>query len=98
VSDNKEPMSCKECLHNPICSLWATGDLEEEQAHKYCFGNFKNAKDFRKPEEGKWIYKYEGKDIAYCSICNFYVQDKINNVAYCYHYCPNCGAKMKGSV
>lgn len=50
-----------------------------------------------KPEEGNWIYKYEGKDIAYCSICNFYVQDKINNVAYCYHYCPNCGANMKGS-
>ena len=53
---------------------------------------------YRKQSEGEWIYKYAHQDIAYCSSCNFYCQDKINNVSYCYHFCPNCGAKMKGGA
>lgn len=48
-----------------------------------------------------WVYKYKGTshdDIAYCSRCEFYVEDKINNVGICYHFCPNCGARMDEDV
>lgn len=44
-----------------------------------------------------WIQKYpnsEHPDTMYCSHCNFYVEDKINNVEYSYKFCPNCDAIM----
>ena len=37
--------TCKDCIHYGICSLWSTKDLEEDEAYKYCFGNFKSAAD-----------------------------------------------------
>ena len=43
---------------------------------------------------GRWEYDYKDLDVARCSLCNFYCQDKINNISVCFHYCPNCGAKM----
>ena len=43
---------------------------------------------------GEWEYEYKDLDVARCSLCNFYCQDKINNISVCFHYCPNCGAKM----
>ncbi|MBR2302022.1 MAG: hypothetical protein IKA41_08760 [Bacteroidaceae bacterium] len=35
--------TCKECIHFDVCSLWNTTDLEADEAHKYCYGNFKPA-------------------------------------------------------
>ena len=32
---------CSDCMHYKICSLWATTDLDEDEAHKYCFGNYR---------------------------------------------------------
>lgn len=35
--------TCKDCIHFNVCSLWSTTDLEADEAHKYCYGNFKPA-------------------------------------------------------
>ena len=37
--------TCKDCIHYGVCCLWSTTDLEEEEAYKYCFENFKPASD-----------------------------------------------------
>lgn len=44
---------------------------------------------------GNWEYPWES-DVAKCTVCGFYVQDKINNVSTMYKHCPNCGARMNG--
>lgn len=53
---------------------------------------------------GEWIDKYEIKSfrhtnipVVQCSKCECYFCDIINNHHFMYHYCPNCGAKMRGS-
>ena len=33
---------CSDCIHYEICSLWATTDLDEDEAHKYCFGHYRH--------------------------------------------------------
>lgn len=38
-------MTCRECIHYNICSLWTTSDLDEDRAYKYCFGHFKSTSD-----------------------------------------------------
>ena len=49
---------------------------------------------------GRWAGYHEA-DIGYdeygvrCSNCNFEVED--NEVDFIMNYCPNCGAKMRGS-
>ena len=32
--------TCNDCIHYNICALWSTSDLIDDEAHKYCFGNF----------------------------------------------------------
>ena len=49
--EHKETISCKQCIHYPVCCLWATTDLEQDEAHKYCFGNFKKAADLAPKSE-----------------------------------------------
>lgn len=46
----------------------------------------------------KWIYPYESSDINRCTLCGFFVQDKLSNVREMFKYCPNCGAKMDGEL
>lgn len=45
-----------------------------------------------------WIYPYKNNcryaDIAQCSNCGSYFQDKINVVSFCYKCCPVCKAMM----
>lgn len=55
------------------------------------------AEGYRKQTEGEWVQQprpYE--DEIVCSVCgaNFNVLD---NCTEKFDYCPNCGAKMKGS-
>lgn len=38
-------MTCKNCIHYNICSLWTTSDLDEDRAYEYCFGHFDSASD-----------------------------------------------------
>lgn len=47
----EEMAKCSDCIHYSVCSLWSTSDLEKDEAHKYCFGNFKNAADCRKTSD-----------------------------------------------
>lgn len=51
-------MNCKNCIHFQICCLWATGDLEEEKAYQFCYGNFKSEKDV--------VEVVRCKDCEYC--------------------------------
>lgn len=51
--------------------------------------------------QGEWVKSeddYCGLNIIKCSLCReewcFEVDDDVENLNY--HYCPNCGAKMKG--
>lgn len=32
-----EEKTCKNCIHYNICALWTTTDLEQDEAHKYCY-------------------------------------------------------------
>ena len=54
-------------------------------------------------ERGRWEEKHEIKSfkhtnipVVQCSKCEVYFCDIINNHHYMYHYCPNCGADMRG--
>ena len=49
--DKDEIISCKNCIHYNICSLWSTSDLVDDEAHKGCFGHFANEKDYYKSSE-----------------------------------------------
>lgn len=33
--------TCSNCIHYEICSLWATTDLDEDEAYRYCFGHYR---------------------------------------------------------
>ncbi len=73
------------------------GDFHGEDFVKVANINEIPTADVREVKHGRWIYKYNGTDhddVAYCSLCNFYVEDRINNVGLCYRYCPNCCARM----
>ena len=58
----------------------------------------------QKQSEGEWIDHYfikvdcpkNGFPSVKCSACKAVFCDIINNHRFAFHYCPNCGAKMKG--
>ena len=55
---------------------------------------------YRKQSEGEWVDQYQGKydnQLYKCSECGetaFHDEKRW----FLTHYCPNCGAKMKGGV
>jgi hypothetical protein len=88
-------MTCKDCIHYEICSLWSTTDLDEDKTYEFCYGRFKDKADFTEVKHGKWIprlVKFGSTAKNYvareqCSNCkNFFVEQT--------RYCPDCGAKM----
>lgn len=56
--------------------------------------------DYRKQSEGEWVDQYQGKydnQLYKCSECGetaFHDETRW----FLTHYCPNCGAKMKGGA
>lgn len=62
--------------------------------------NSATAADVAPVVHGHWI-PYHEADIGWdeygvkCSVCNFEVES-LNIRLVCNHYCPNCGAQMKG--
>lgn len=58
--------SCKDCIHYNICCLWSTADLEESEAYKYCFGNFKAAADVVPKSEVDKLRTDFGKSVRRC--------------------------------
>lgn len=52
-------------------------------------------KGYRKQSVGEWVDTFGGDDIQRCSVCNhMFYYPKL----YKYHFCPNCGTKMKGGA
>lgn len=84
-------MTCKDCIHYEICSLWATEDLDDDKAYEYYYGCFKNKEDFKEVVHGEWketMYFDEHFGRSYeCSNCGKEIIGTSN-------YCPNCGTKM----
>lgn len=57
--------------------------------------------DYRKQNEGKWTKHLDEYDCEYakCSCCKeeYYDANGEDTIDIFYKFCPNCGAKMKGS-
>ena len=67
--------TCKDCIHYGICSLWSTKDLEEDEAYKYCFGNFKSAADVVEVvrcKDCEWWTKQKDSAQGRCSLLGIY--------------------------
>ena len=61
--------------------------------------------DFRKQIDGEWLPSPDGINPIRCNKCNMpapfaFLEDDFGEGFYRYpwHYCPNCGAKMKGGA
>lgn len=63
---------CKDCIHYNICCLWSTTDLDEDEAYKHCFGNFKNTEDVVPRAEVEEIVKF--KDMAFAELKSLYIE------------------------
>ena len=63
-------MTCRDCIHYSICSLWSTSDLEEDEAHKFCFGNFKSIEDMPKVVKCKDCKNYG--EFTFCDYFGLY--------------------------
>lgn len=88
--------SCKDCIHERVCVIKAFPDAFEntEWSKEPC-------DHFESKSEGEWIKhpcSYE------CTLCGeefcveSYAEDYDPITDYDLHYCPNCGAKMKGGA
>jgi hypothetical protein len=88
--------ACKEKL----CNQRRWKEAEEYQRIIDRFMAFASAQPERK--KGKWIYSEDeyGIDGYHCDKCGFFVPwdyaHKLINYIEDYHYCPNCGADMRG--
>ena len=84
--------SCKDCMHEEVCTRYA-GDLNEDGAEKCeCF---KHRADVQEVRHGKWIYTSRSPEWADCKCSECGYTDSFANVMECfYNYCPECGAKM----
>lgn len=80
-------------IDNPPYTLYSAGDraawLDECITTAHAF-------DAEPVKHGHWEYPYPDRDINRCSVCGFYIQDKINNVHEMYLACPRCFARMDG--
>lgn len=98
----EEMAKCCTYYHDGECLADA---LHPEKCDLMCemFGVFTNLakEDYRKQSEGEWIKhpcSYE------CTVCKEefsvegYAEDYDPITDYDLHYCPNCGAKMKGGA
>lgn len=97
--------TCKDCLHYELCQYNAYQEAHYFGKDKKIYITIKNnsACKFFKPtadvaevKHGEWAFETDEEmpnpmfKLVVCSVCN----SKANGT---YHYCPHCGAKMKGS-
>ena len=82
--------NCDFCRSKTNCKLDTCDCAYEEAEHLYNAG-------YRKQSEGEWLEQVrvskEGRPLLChykCNLCGVYLATQAN-------YCPNCGAKMKGS-
>jgi hypothetical protein len=85
---------------------WTTkevlGVLADRQFETFVLLDMVKRVDAVEVVHGRWIDvrgipSVNRKDVPVvkCSKCEIYFCDLINNHHYMYHYCPNCGAKMR---
>ena len=66
-------MTCQDCIHYNICSLWTTTGLDEDKAYEHCFGNYK--------------YYADVVEVVRCKDCKYlYCLDAIDRRFYCRHF------------
>lgn len=85
-------MTCKDCLHSPICKL----PFNETQVDfaQVCH-HFKNKADFVEVKHGEWV-RQKGRPEAICSECGReVVYQIIDNKWWFENFCPHCGADMR---
>ena len=83
---------CNKCIHQPVCGKFqATG------------GHVKSCEHHKEERKGRWIdvratpsVCRNNVSVVRCSKCEIYFCDLVNNHHYMYHYCPHCGADMRG--
>lgn len=65
-----------------------------------CFAEALYNAGYRKQSEGEWIAKTDYAGYGYyCSNCNaVFTGENAEWIAKEHHYCPKCGAKMKGGA
>ena len=89
-----EEMDCEKCLHYFACLV------NSEYVPTPCPA-YEDKAGYRKQEEGEWIKhpcSYE------CTVCKEeffvegYAEDYDPIADWDLHFCPNCGAKMKGGA
>lgn len=54
--------------------------------------------DVRENVKGKWLCSDDMYEMAVCSICNYDTHEPVDYARANYHFCPNCGADMKGDI
>ena len=83
---------CNNCIHKDVCGRYAAT------------WGMKSCEHFLEmPKKGEWVdvrgipsVCLKDVPVVKCSKCEIYFCDLINNHHYMYHYCPNCGADMRG--
>ncbi len=90
-----EEMACEKCLHHFACLV------NSEYVPTPCPA-YEDKAGYRKQTEGEWIdephFAQRGLKGKYyvCSKCNVCVPTIVELPLNMWHYCPNCGAKMRG--
>ena len=84
---------CTNCIHYAACMI------NSEYVPTPC-RVYDDKSNYCKQTEGEWIAKtsYGGYGY-YCSVCDcVFNGENAEWIAKEHHYCPNCGAKMKGGA
>lgn len=85
---------CESCIHEAVCEYavdnyeFICADYIDKKSLENPYGN--STKVLSERPQGEWLHPYKS-DIA-CECSNCHRQMPIANY---YHYCPQCGAKMK---
>ena len=86
-------MTCRDCIHYNICCLWSTNDLDEDEAYRFCFGNFKSDADMVEVVRCKdckhFCKQYDtqtGRELYY-GICKLNSNKFHDEEVYRNHYC-----------
>lgn len=93
---------CKQCIHHDACDLNSrlSGNTNSLMYDGDC-------KLFKEHSEGEWKQTEEPMgwhdvDCVECSVCgeSWVMNDNLDFdlIVEYWHYCPNCGAKMKGGA
>ena len=83
------------------CDLINRSDLIRDIRNNHYFGMFteniidviNNATTVEERPQGEWLHPYSTNIACECSVCH--LQMPITDY---FHFCPNCGASMKGGA